>query len=151
MCPQLSTPYLATSPQVQKLSDRQYQQELFVSHRKHTQKKQKLINRNRNTQKTGNRMQSFGEVHLELKSCPVLDQQHPILSLYRHFAECSLYTDLQIMKLPFYVQRCTMSSPWQWLPFTSPSGRQSLSSSYTGTNHFFLLHFCTDVSHKQPS
>ena len=35
MCPQLSTPYLATSPQVQKLSDRRYQHELFVSHRKH--------------------------------------------------------------------------------------------------------------------
>ena len=94
-------------------------------------------------------MQSFGEVHLELKSCPVLDQQHPILSLYRHFAECSLYKDLHIMKLPFNVQRCTMSSPWQWLPFTSPSGRQSLSSSYTGTIHFFLLHFCTDVHKSQ--
>ena len=113
MYPQLSTPYLATSPQVQNLhfwlttSTR-----TFSFPTENTQKK-KLRNRNRNTQKTCNRMQSFGEVHLELKSCPVLDQQHPILSLYRHFADCSLYTDLQIMKLPFYVQLYTMSSPWQ--------------------------------------
>ena len=53
----------------------------FCFPQKTHKKKQKLINRNRNTQKTGNRMQSFGEVHLELKSCPVLDQQHPILSI----------------------------------------------------------------------
>ena len=77
MCPQLSTPYLATSPQVQKLSDRQYQQELCFpqnTHKTETHKQEQKHTEN-------NRMQSFGEVHLELKSCPVLDQQHLILSI----------------------------------------------------------------------
>ena len=136
MCPQLSTPYLATSPQVQKLSDRQYQQELFVSHRKHkkTETHKQKQKHTENWQQDAKFWRSSSWV--EILPCFRSATSH---FKYRQFAECSLYTDLHIMKLPFYVQLCTMSSPWQWLPFTSPSGRQSLSSSYTGTNHFLSL------------
>ena len=79
--PQLSTPYLATSPQVQKLHFWLTISTGAFSFPTENTQKQKLRNKNRNTQKTCcNRTRSFGEVHLELKSYPVLDQQHPIFN-----------------------------------------------------------------------